>query len=316
MAENSTVGTANLQSLFPSLSVNFPQRAPVDWTNNETQLSAANLNTLTTNIVYNRNALGTIISTVNDALTTISNRNAGWKALDSGGSYTLGEIFNDYEKNRAIAPFSHAEGEGTYAYDASQHVQGRWNELPEYDADTKLLNPYAHIIGGGTSESDRKNIHTVDWDGNAWYKGDVSANIERGSGLEPVSFTTVYEAIAKLIAKDGELMGTEEDSKSTETSLCGIRKDLNDKYEFLLSNYLTKSPDTGIKTLGDVLEWLNNEQEGAITKLSSLTSRVASLETNVRELLDESHAIFHGEGSPDMNAGQDGDIYIQIDTEE
>lgn len=34
-------------------------------------------------------------------------------------------------------------------------------------------NKYAHIIGGGTSDTDRKNIHTVDWDGNAEYAGTV-----------------------------------------------------------------------------------------------------------------------------------------------
>ena len=35
---------------------------------------------------------------------------------------------------------------------------------------------YAHIIGGGTSEQNRKNIHTVDWDGNAFYSGSVEAD--------------------------------------------------------------------------------------------------------------------------------------------
>lgn len=32
---------------------------------------------------------------------------------------------------------------------------------------------YAHIIGNGTSRSARSNAHTLDWDGNAWYQGDV-----------------------------------------------------------------------------------------------------------------------------------------------
>lgn len=36
---------------------------------------------------------------------------------------------------------------------------------------------YAHIVGGGTSENKRKNIHTLDWDGNAEYAGDVSATV-------------------------------------------------------------------------------------------------------------------------------------------
>lgn len=32
---------------------------------------------------------------------------------------------------------------------------------------------YAHIIGNGTSDTKRSNAHTVDWEGNAWYAGDV-----------------------------------------------------------------------------------------------------------------------------------------------
>jgi len=32
---------------------------------------------------------------------------------------------------------------------------------------------YAHIVGNGTSNTDRSNAHTLDWDGNAWFSGDV-----------------------------------------------------------------------------------------------------------------------------------------------
>lgn len=57
---------------------------------------------------------------------------------------------------------SHSEGRGTKASSEYQHVQGKWNE-----EDTE--NKYAHIVGSGTSDTDRKNIHTVDWDGNGWF---------------------------------------------------------------------------------------------------------------------------------------------------
>lgn len=66
---------------------------------------------------------------------------------------------------------SHAEGFGTVASANYQHVQGRYNV-----EDTE--NKYAHIIGGGTGNYDKKNIHTVDWSGNAEYAGDVTATIE------------------------------------------------------------------------------------------------------------------------------------------
>jgi hypothetical protein len=34
-------------------------------------------------------------------------------------------------------------------------------------------NKYAHIVGNGTEESKRSNAHTLDWDGNAWFAGDI-----------------------------------------------------------------------------------------------------------------------------------------------
>lgn len=64
---------------------------------------------------------------------------------------------------------AHAEGGGTIASSKYQHVQGRYNI-----EDTE--NKYAHIVGGGTDANNRRNIHTVDWDGNAEYAGDVTVN--------------------------------------------------------------------------------------------------------------------------------------------
>ena len=62
---------------------------------------------------------------------------------------------------------SHSEGKGTIANGSQQHVQGRWNAI-DYG------NQYAHIVGNGTSGGDRKNIHTLDWNGNAWFAGSVT----------------------------------------------------------------------------------------------------------------------------------------------
>ncbi|MBO5283645.1 MAG: hypothetical protein J6B43_11085 [Lachnospiraceae bacterium] len=68
---------------------------------------------------------------------------------------------------KASGTGAHAEGQYTIASGQFQHVQGQYNE-----EDTE--NKYAHIVGGGTSATDRKNIHTVDWQGNAYYAGDVT----------------------------------------------------------------------------------------------------------------------------------------------
>ena len=64
---------------------------------------------------------------------------------------------------------SHAEGFGTVASAKYQHVQGKYNV-----EDTE--GRYAHIVGGG-NDAEKRNIHTLDWEGNAEYAGDVTATV-------------------------------------------------------------------------------------------------------------------------------------------
>ena len=61
---------------------------------------------------------------------------------------------------------SHAEGSYTLASSQYQHVEGKFNVEDK-------ANKYAHIVGNGTSKTARKNAHTLDWEGNAWYAGEV-----------------------------------------------------------------------------------------------------------------------------------------------
>ena len=61
---------------------------------------------------------------------------------------------------------SHAEGYYTLASSHYQHVQGKYNI-----EDTS--GTYAHIVGNGNSSSSRSNAHTLDWNGNAWFAGDI-----------------------------------------------------------------------------------------------------------------------------------------------
>lgn len=70
----------------------------------------------------------------------------------------------------ALGTSSHAEGDHITAKGDYQHVQGKYNVI-------EGSYKYAHIVGGGISEDTRKNIHTLDWDGNAEYAGDVTATV-------------------------------------------------------------------------------------------------------------------------------------------
>lgn len=66
--------------------------------------------------------------------------------------------------NEANGMDSHAEGRNSVAEGVSQHVQGRANII-DYE------EKYLHIVGNGTDVNSRSNAHTIDWDGNGWFKG-------------------------------------------------------------------------------------------------------------------------------------------------
>lgn len=74
------------------------------------------------------------------------------------------------QRTSANGDYSHAEGNSTLANSYSQHVQGTYN-IEDND------NKYAHIVGNGVLYADgsvtRSNAHTLDWQGNAWYAGEV-----------------------------------------------------------------------------------------------------------------------------------------------
>lgn len=105
--------------------------------------------------------------------------------IGQNGSKAGSEIFNDYTSNEANGMFAHAEnvrtkanamgthteGLGTVADGKYQHVQGKFNIL---DSENK----YADIIGNGTGEDARSNASTVDWDGNAWFAGNITLGEE------------------------------------------------------------------------------------------------------------------------------------------
>ena len=81
---------------------------------------------------------------------------------------------------------SHAEGCGNIASGNNSHAEGYYNEAPGYATHVQgkynvvqsvtgpnYLGKYCHIVGNGTSDTARSNAHTLDWDGNAWFAGDV-----------------------------------------------------------------------------------------------------------------------------------------------
>lgn len=122
---------------------------------------------------------------------------------------------------------SHAEGWYAHAVSKYQHVQGKHN-IPDYmynedgsikyDANGKpiIAEKYAHIIGNGTSYKDKKtgeivevksNAHTLDWDGNAWFAGDIrlgGVGYEEGESIRDI----VEKEVANIVDGAPEALDT------------------------------------------------------------------------------------------------------------
>lgn len=82
----------------------------------------------------------------------------------------------------ATGNYSHAEGYGTVANSRSQHVQGDYNVLDTENANAH--GTYAHIVGNGADINTRSNAHTLDWEGNAWFAGDVYVGSTSGTNKD------------------------------------------------------------------------------------------------------------------------------------
>ena len=100
---------------------------------------------------------------------------ASGEASHAEGYSTWADGNNSHTEGRyttASGEDSHAEGFYTHATSDKQHVQGKYNII-DRDANDVPLNTYAHIVGNGTSNTKRSNAHTLDWDGNGWFAGNV-----------------------------------------------------------------------------------------------------------------------------------------------
>jgi hypothetical protein len=101
---------------------------------------------------------------------------------------------------KASGYYSHAEGLGTIAKGQHSHVQGKYNI-----EDTQ--QKYAHIVGNGQYNEKRSNAHTLDWNGNAWFQGNVSVD---GTPANDKDLTT-KKYVDNIVANATPEIITEED---------------------------------------------------------------------------------------------------------
>lgn len=94
---------------------------------------------------------------------------------------------------------SHTEGYRTYSESNCQHVQGKYNATSTLTIEGEKIN-CAHIVGNGTSDDNRSNAHALDWNGNAYFAGDVYTNGDGKNdfaGMKKLATTEYVDNIKK-----------------------------------------------------------------------------------------------------------------------
>ena len=122
---------------------------------------------------------------------------SGYGSHAEGGSTKASGIYSHTEGflTKASGEAAHAEGYGTKASGQYQHVIGKSNIEDKEDK-------YAHIVGNG-SLSEPSNAHTLDWNGNAWFQGNVSVDGTPTDDNHLVTKKYVDEAIANASLGNG-----------------------------------------------------------------------------------------------------------------
>lgn len=134
---------------------------------------------------------GTVASGVYSHAEGSSTTASGWASHAEG-----------YETT-ASGGYSHAEGYETIASGDYSHVQGKYNI-------ENTSNKYAHIVGNGKSDTARSNAHTLDWNGNAWYQGNVYVGgTSQDDGAEMLATESyVDEKVASLVESAPDTLNT------------------------------------------------------------------------------------------------------------
>lgn len=140
---------------------------------------------------------------------------------------------------------SHAEGTGTEASGENQHVQGKYNI-------TDKIN--AHIVGNGTSSTKKSNAHTIDWDGNAWFAGDVyikstsGTNKDAGSkklATEEYVTSSITNKVDKVEGKD---LSANDFTNELKTKLEGLNNYDDTDIKASIENKVDKVTGKGLST--------------------------------------------------------------------
>lgn len=124
------------------------------------------------------------------------------------GGFSFGEGYRTYSRGY----YSHVEGSYTDARGMCQHVQGYCNVIDKENGPRENSSRYLHIVGNGDFDEEgrevRSNAHTLDWDGNAWFAGDLyvggTSQDDASKVLTNADIDSIADAvIAKIPSAEG-----------------------------------------------------------------------------------------------------------------
>ena len=173
--------------------------------------------------------------------TTASGKYSHAEGYSSKASGLYGHAEGSYCEAAGLS--SHAEGNNTTAKGSNQHVQGKYNV-----ADTS--NAYAHIVGNGADNSTRSNAHTVDWEGNAWYQGDIYTGSASGTNKDEgsVRLAKITELDAKVDKVEGKDLSSNDFTNDLKTKLEGLSNYNDSELKTSIENKVDKITGKGLST--------------------------------------------------------------------
>jgi len=202
--------------------------------------------------------------------------------LTKAGHPLLGGDHAEGNKTIATGSSSHAEGMSCYAFGASSHVEGR-NTIAngnhqhvqgKYNIEDAVGNScvYAHIVGNGTADNARSNAHTLDWSGNAWYAGKVSA----GTVASPANPTADNDLATKAYV-DGAVSGAGGGSSTladlTDTTISSPSDGQVLKYDNTTSKWINSTISTSATVSGLTDTTISNPSNKQVLSYNSTTSK-------------------------------------------
>ena len=149
------------------------------------------------------------------------------------GSYSAAFGYeNTVDGSQSVECF--VEGLHNTATGQCQHVQGKYNEKDPYGANNK----YAHIVGGGKSDTERKNIHTLTWNGVAYYSGDVQTPTHSMSGAKNII------DLCTVTQNDHEVTVKIPLNRMIFPKILGFSDEYGDRYDYDSQEYNSGIPTT------------------------------------------------------------------------